>query len=169
MHNFSRYIGSSLTEISQNRIALSAGGSLAAANPPFLAGSGSQPARFPLARLSSHFVEDGYTTCLFVFPRNKLRSKGQLYARRLCVRLIGADNSIRRWIWAAACTFLRGANSWTAPPTSAETDRLRNQDLDEFASSPYLAQCPFTFRDATRGKWLMRLALCVSIKCLISC
>ncbi|KAL9067729.1 MAG: hypothetical protein Q9161_006721 [Pseudevernia consocians] len=49
----------------QNRIALSAGSSLAAANPPFLAGSGPQPARFPLARLSSHFVEDGYTTCLF--------------------------------------------------------------------------------------------------------
>ena len=78
---FARYKTSTLTAFSQKRIEAFAGeGSYsAAAVPSYLLGPAPEPARFPLGRLSDHFADDGYTSCLLIFPRNEASQKGLRY------------------------------------------------------------------------------------------
>ncbi len=97
------------------------------------------PARFPLARLSTHFTQDGFTECLFVFPQERARQTGNF-----------------AWSWAATLTFLSGLKSWTCLATKDLTTQFNKQSLTEFASDPYLATSPFKLRKTNRGYWLAK-------------
>lgn len=98
--------------------------------------SGTDPARFPLGRLSTHFAEDGYTDCLLVFPRSKKQTGKPA------------------WSWAATLTFLSGSTTWTSPATKALTSQLNKLSLSEFAKGQYLAASPIRLHKTNRGYWL---------------
>ncbi len=95
------------------------------------------PARFPLGRLSTHFAQDGFTECLLVFPRNRVRDRGPF-----------------AWSWAATLTFLSGSTTWTCLATKELTTELDSKSLTDFASDPYLATSPIKLRKTNRGYWL---------------
>ncbi|KAL8838749.1 MAG: hypothetical protein Q9170_001998 [Blastenia crenularia] len=85
-----------------------------------------KPSRFPLARLSQSFIEDGYTELLLVFSRNSKKTKA----------------------------FLNGLSAWTTPNTKAETTELEQLSLADYAERLSSHVIPYTLRPANRGFWL---------------
>ncbi|KAL8707446.1 MAG: hypothetical protein Q9220_007534 [cf. Caloplaca sp. 1 TL-2023] len=101
--------------------------------------TGPRPDRFPLARISQSFQEDGYIMLLLVFSRNTFKK----------------INSNRHWSWPATAAFLHGLNKWPSTLNKGETVALFRKTLDEHAAIIAAIDTPYALRQATRGYWLV--------------
>ncbi|KAL8688522.1 MAG: hypothetical protein Q9218_005589 [Villophora microphyllina] len=100
--------------------------------------SGPKPHRFPLARVSEHFTEDGYAEFMVFFFKSRKQS------------------GPKTWSWPAAAELLSGKPAWITAANKQQREVLNSLDLASFAARTNgNKKLTFSLGPANRGFWLV--------------